>query len=61
MTLYECKRCGLIMVERPTREKGRCNNGSCGHKLFPDGYIAREGHEPVVKIYPAPSWEEDLR
>ena len=64
MTLYRCNRCWnhgreFVMVERPTREKGRCPN--CGHKLFPDGYTAIQGADPVFKFYPAPSWEEDIR
>ena len=60
MTLvYKCKRCDLTMVERPTREKGRCPE--CGNKLYPNGYYETYEPDPVYRFYPAPSWEEDLR
>ncbi len=59
MILYVCNKCGLEMVERPTRKKGRCG---CGHKLYPNGYHEeRIASRPLCTYYPYPSWEEDLK
>ena len=59
--IYICKNCGLEMVEEPTFYKGRC--GQCGYKLYPSGYkIALIPDDLyIASIYPAPSWEEDLK
>jgi len=62
-TVYSCSKCGIILFEKPTRERGRCPN--CWNKLYPDNYDMQVVHDGYIdgfngKVYPAPSWEEDL-
>ncbi|MBD5086235.1 MAG: hypothetical protein HDT32_02565 [Clostridiales bacterium] len=62
--IYVCKKCRCEMFDRPSKQYGRCP--SCGHKLYPDGYTEEAVSDGYFdgfrgKVYPAPSWEEDLR
>ena len=62
-TVYSCKSCGNMLFDRPTKEKGRCPY--CWAKLYPNNYDSQmvpDGFTSSIigKVYPAPSWEEDL-